>query len=267
MTGKITAAAVQMVSGSRISENIAQMRQTVAAAAAAGAQWIVLPEYWFLMGHKDSGKLAAAEDFGAGLLQDTLAQTARRHGIYLSGGTIALKSPEAGKVYNSLLTFSPQGQCIARYDKIHLFHYSGLGERYAESDTIAAGTTPAPFALGCLKVAQGICFDVRFAALFHAQQPADVLILPAAFTAATGRDHWEILLRARAIENQCYVIAAAQGGRHENGRETFGHSMLIDPWGKVLDCIGTGAGFALAQIDPARIAAVRKNLPMGFQAA
>ncbi|MDO5687462.1 MAG: carbon-nitrogen hydrolase family protein [Neisseria sp.] len=260
----VTVAAIQMVSGTRPAENIASAQRLVREAAARGAQWVVLPEYWILMGKSDRDKLALAEPFGSGSLQSTLSELARECGITLFGGTIPLRSTVADKIYNSLLTFAPDGHCIGRYDKIHLFSYSGVGERYAEADTLTAGEHVSALEIEPWRVAQGICYDLRFPELFRAQGICDVLVLPAAFTHVTGQAHWELLLRARAVENQCYVIASGQGGTHENGRRTFGHSMVIDPWGEIVACVEEGEGMAMATLDKNRIGSVRRHLPAVF---
>ncbi|MGL6070504.1 carbon-nitrogen hydrolase family protein [Craterilacuibacter sp.] len=258
---KFRAAAVQMVSGTSVADNLDRARHWVAAAAAAGAALVVLPEYFCLMGQSDRDKLALAEAPGEGRLQADLSAMARENGVWLVAGTIPLQCPEPGKVYNSCLLFDPQGKEYARYDKIHLFGFSGLGERYAEADTILPGTEPLKVMTPLADLAVGICYDLRFPEQFRALTPFDVLLLPAAFTAITGEAHWETLLRARAIENQCYLIASAQGGLHENGRRTHGHSMIIDPWGRILDQLPEGEGLVLAQIDPTLIQSVRSRLP------
>ena len=257
----LTLAAIQLTSTPRIADNIATMQKLVAQAAAAGANWVLLPEYWAIMGLRDADKLAVAEPYGAGILQTALAQTAQQHQIHLFGGTIPLASPTPDKVHNSLLVYSPNGECLSRYDKIHLFNYQTASERYCESDTLLAGERIPKLEINGWRVAQGICYDLRFPELFRAQAPADLIMLPAAFTYSTGKAHWDLLLRARAVENQCYLVAAAQTGTHENGRRTFGHSMIIDPWGDIIAMQPENEGIALATIDKARIQAIRANLP------
>ncbi|MXR37440.1 carbon-nitrogen hydrolase family protein [Craterilacuibacter sinensis] len=255
------AAAVQMVSGTSVAANLERARHWVQEAAAAGAALVVLPEYFCLMGQNERDKLALAEQAGSGPLQDALARMARDNGVWLCAGTLPLQCPEADKVYNSCLLFNPDGVQVASYDKIHLFGFSGLGERYAEADTIAPGSQPLKVATPLADVAFGICYDLRFPEQFRMLAPFDLLLLPAAFTAITGEAHWEILLRARAIENQCYLVAAAQGGLHENGRRTHGHSMIIDPWGRILAELPEGEGLVLADLDPKLIQSVRSRLP------
>ncbi|WP_107879754.1 carbon-nitrogen hydrolase family protein [Neisseria animaloris] len=254
-------AAVQMVSGTRPEENLQTMRRLVSEAAARGAAWVLLPEYWPLMGIKDTDKLAFAEPLGNGVFQTALSEAARQNGIVLFGGTIPLQSPDKSKVFNTMQVYDRNGECIGTYNKMHLFGYSGLGESYAEADTIAAGSNAPELSADGIRLAAGICYDIRFPEFFRAQLPFDVLLLPAAFTYTTGQAHWELLLRARAVENQCYVIAAAQGGLHESGRRTFGHSMIIDPWGEVLDVLPEGEGMVMAELEAARLQSVRNRLP------
>jgi deaminated glutathione amidase len=261
MNRKFLAAAVQMVSGPDRAANLQVAERLVAQAAADGAILVALPEYFCLMGMNERDKVDVAEAAGTGLLQDALSGIARRHHVWLAGGTVPLVSPDTDKVYNTTWLFDPDGRPVARYDKIHLFGFSGLGERYCESNTIMPGGEPVKVSTDLAEIALGICYDLRFPELFRRLTPFDVLILPAAFTAITGQAHWEVLLRARAIENQCYVIASAQGGTHENGRVTHGHSMIIDPWGKVLAELPLGEGVVMAEIDPNLIQSVRTRLP------
>ena len=273
----IRAAAVQMISSTDPDANIDTMKRLVRQAAEQGADWVLLPEYWPLMGRKDTDKLAFAEplvgsNFGEthcarfgetryARFQTTLSETAAECSVVLFGGTIPLQSPEAGKVMNTMLVYDRDGTQIGLYHKMHLFGFSGLGERYAEADTISAGGDVPKLAADGVPLAAGVCYDLRFPEFFRAQQPFDVLLLPAAFTYTTGKAHWELLLRARAVENQCYVVAAAQGGEHESGRRTFGHSMIIDPWGEILDVLPEGEGIVIADLDAARLQSVRTRLP------
>jgi nitrilase len=263
---KVSIAAVQMISAPEVAPNLATAARLVAAAADRGAQLVALPEYFPIIGPSDATRLTAREAPGAGPLQDFLAATAARHGIWLIGGSIPLTANAPHKLLNSCLVFDPQGRQAARYDKIHLFGFSKGEERYDEAETIEAGravpvTFDMPFGTHSLRVGLGICYDLRFPELFRAMGTLDLLVLPAAFTETTGRAHWEILLRARAIENQCYLLASAQGGRHPTGRMTHGNSMIVDPWGEVLARIDKGEGVAVAELDPARIAEVRASLP------
>ncbi|BEV70760.1 carbon-nitrogen hydrolase family protein [Paludibacterium sp. THUN1379] len=261
MKSKFLVAAVQMVSGTDWHRNLRDAERLVAEAAGRGASLVVLPEYFCLMGARDQDKVALAEVPGEGVLQQALADMARCHKIWLVGGTVPLASGEAGKVYNTSWVFDPAGMAAARYDKIHLFDFTGQGESYCESNTIRPGSLPVKCRTEFCELALGICYDLRFPELFRQLAPFDVLVLPAAFTAVTGQAHWEVLLRARAIENQCYVIASAQGGQHENGRATHGHSMIIDPWGRILAELPQGEGVVLAEIDANMIQSVRSRLP------
>lgn len=258
----IRAAAIQLVSRTDPTVNRRSVVQQVAAAAQAGADWVLLPEYWPLMGRHDTDKLTLAEQFGSGSLQIFMAELAARHRIVLFGGSIPLLASQSGKIINSLLVYGRDGQCLSRYDKAHLFSYTGIGESYREADTIEAGNQiPAAAEADGWRYGQGICYDLRFPEIFRAQQPFDVLLLPAAFTYTTGKAHWQTLLQARAIENQCYVIAAAQGGLHDSGRRTYGHSMIIDPWGEVLAELPEDEGWIIAELNPQRLHSVRNQLP------
>lgn len=254
-------AAVQMVSTPRVAENLQTAGELIAEAAAQGAELVALPEYFPIMGMRDADKVAVRETFGSGLIQDFLAETAKKHGIWLIGGSMPLEARSEGKVLNTTLVFNPQGERVARYDKIHLFGFQKGSERYNESATIEPGSEPVAFSTPFGRVGLSICYDLRFPELFRALGEVDLLVLPAAFTEMTGRAHWEILLRARAIENQCYVLAIGQGGVHENKRETHGNSMLIDPWGDIIARQPKGAGVVIGELDHARIAEVRTSLP------
>ena len=277
MQKNIRAAAVQMISSTDPDANIDTMKRLVRQAAEQGADWVLLPEYWPLMGRKDTDKLAFAEPLVGGNFSETrsarfsetrsarfqtiLSGTSAECGVVLFGGTIPLESPDAGKVMNTMLVYDRDGTQIGLYHKMHLFGFSGLGERYAEADTISAGGDVPKLTADGVPLAAGVCYDLRFPEFFRAQQPFDVLLLPAAFTYTTGKAHWELLLRARAVENQCYVIASAQGGEHESGRRTFGHSMIIDPWGEILDVLPEGEGIVISDLDAARLQSVRTRLP------
>jgi len=256
-------AAVQMVSTPRVAENLAAARRLVADAAAQGAGLVALPEYFCLMGAGERDKLGVAEAFGDGPIQAMLAQAAREHGVWLIGGTVPIASGDPEHVYNANLVFAPDGRLAARYDKLHLFRFADGREDFDERRVLRAGAAPVAFDAGPLRVGLSICYDLRFPELYRAltRTPCDLLAVPSAFTATTGRAHWELLLRARAIENQAYVIAPAQGGTHESGRRTWGHSMIVGPWGEVLGVRDEGEGVVLATLDPARIGAVREQLP------
>ena len=263
-------AALQMLSSPDPAHNLARAAALIADAAAQGAELVALPEYFCLMGRRDSDKLALAEAPGRGPLQDGLAALARQHGVWLIGGTLPLRlEGDAEHVTNSCLVWDPQGEPVARYDKIHLFRFDDGERRYDEAATLCAGpATPVAFEARsrsgqAVRVGLSICYDLRFPELYRALMapPCDLLVVPAAFTYPTGQAHWELLLRARAVENQCYVLASAQGGEHENGRRTWGHSLVADPWGEVLALHPEGEAVVLAELDPERIAAVRRQLP------
>ncbi len=256
-------AAVQMVSTPDVARNLEAAARRVAEAAAAGAVLVALPEYFCTMGRQDTDKLALAEAPGDGPVQRFLADTARRHGVWLLGGTLPLREGSDGRVRNSHCAYAPDGTLAARYDKIHLFAFDNGRESYDEGRTLEAGSTPVALQAGGLRVGLSVCYDLRFPELYRSLMtpPCDVLSVPAAFTYTTGRAHWELLLRARAVENQCYVLAAAQGGTHENGRRTWGHSMVVDPWGEVVAVLPEGEGVVVADVDAARIAQVRSQLP------
>ena len=254
-------AAVQMVSTPVVEENLATASGLIAQAVAGGAQLVLLPEYFCLMGGADTDKVQVRETEGDGPIQRFLAEQARVHRIWLVGGTVPLACPEPGRVYNTSLVFGPDGARCARYDKIPLFNFRRGEEAYDEAVTILPGTQPAAFDAPCGRVGLSVCYDLRFPELYRALGEVALILVPAAFTYTTGRAHWEILLRARAIENQCYVLASAQGGRHPNGRSTWGHSMLIDPWGDILEVREEGPGVVAGSVDPARLAEVRTALP------
>jgi len=255
-------AAIQMVSGTSVEANLARAGEWVAAAAAEGASLIALPEYFCFLGRCDADKLEFQESPGQGPIQDFLAQTARQHGIWLLGGTLPLQSEDPDRIYNAMLVFGPDGECVARYDKIHLFGFRKGNESYDESVSIRPGGNDAQvFEAPCGRVGLSVCYDLRFPELYRAMGELALIVVPSAFTYTTGSAHWEILLRARAIENQCYVLAPAQGGKHENGRRTWGHSMLIDPWGKVLSCLPEGEGVISGNIEQDRIDDIRLSLP------
>ena len=265
-TTTVTVAAVQMVSKIDVGANLRDAAELIARAARAGARLVVLPEYFCIMGRSDRDKVAARETDGQGPIQSFLSAAAAEHGIWLVGGTTPIDTQQPDRVKNSVLVYDPQGQRVTRYDKIHLFAFSRGEESYDEARTIAPGRELSTFEFQAgagprIKVGLSVCYDLRFPELYRALAPVDLILVPAAFTATTGRAHWETLLRARAIENLCYVLAAAQGGRHENGRATYGHSMLIDPWGKVVSMQEEGPGVVVGTIDTQIIAQMRTDLP------
>jgi nitrilase len=254
-------ALVQMVSTPVVSENLAAAEMLVAEAAAQGAKLIALPEYFCILGMRDTDKVAAKEKDGVGPVQEFLAQTAKRHGVWLVGGSVPLESADPRKVRNSCLIYDSAGRRVARYDKIHLFGLELGAERFDEGRTIEAGKTPCAIDSPFGRIAVSVCYDVRFPELYRALAPMDIILVPSAFTATTGRAHWETLLRARAIENLAWVLAPAQGGTHPNGRQTHGHSMVVDPWGKVVAERAAGPGVVVADIDADFQARMRKSLP------
>lgn len=278
-------AALQMVSTPEPAANLAAARRLIAQAAAAGAELVALPEYFCLMGRRDTDKLALAEDApdaggapAAGPIQQALSGAAAEHGVWLIGGTLPLRvagddgQPRTDRVTNTTLVFDPHGRVAARYDKIHLFRFDDGTHRHDEAATLQAGTQPAAFTATdrtgqAWRVGLSICYDLRFPELYrHLSHPdhggpCDLLAVPAAFTYPTGQAHWSLLLRARAVENQCYVLAPAQGGQHDNGRRTWGHSLIADPWGEVLAEQAEGEGIVLAELPRERMEQVRRQLP------
>lgn len=260
-------AAVQMVSTPDWAANRDAAARLIRQAAAAGAALVALPEYFCIMGRRDTDKLELAEAPGHGPIQDFLADTARDCGVWIVGGTLPLRTAVPGQALNRCCVYGPDGAEAAHYDKIHLFAFDNGRESYDEGRTLQAGSAPVALDVtagaATLRVGLSICYDLRFPELYRAlmQPPCDVVCVPAAFTHTTGRAHWELLLRARAVENQCYVLAAAQGGTHPNGRRTWGHSMVVDPWGEVVALCEEGEGVVVAEVDPAHIAQVRLQLP------
>ena len=256
-------AAVQMVSAPEWAPNRAAAERLVREAAAAGAALVLLPEYFCLIGHRDSDKLALAEDAGEGPMQGFLSGLAAELGIWLIGGTLPVRGRAEGRVLNRSLVYGPDGREAGHYDKVHLFAFDNGRESYDEGRVLEAGSEPVAIQAGPLRVGLSVCYDLRFPEFYRAlmRPPCDVLCVPAAFTHTTGEAHWELLLRARAVENQCYVLAAAQGGTHANGRRTWGHSMVVGPWGEIVTQLPEGEGFVIAEVDAQRLNAVRTQLP------
>lgn len=270
-------AALQLCASTDPAHNLDRAEALIAQAADQGAELVALPEYFCLMGQRDQDKLDLAEPEGDGPIQARLAAAARRHGLWLAGGTLPLQPPghdpargRPARARNSTLVYDPEGRQVARYDKVHLFRFDDGQRRHDEAATLEPG--PAPVALtvqdragGRWRVGLSVCYDLRFPEHFRAlmrPEPCDLLLVPAAFTVPTGRAHWELLLRARAVENQCYVLAPGQAGRHANGRETWGHSLAADPWGECLGMLGgEGEGVLGVELDRARLAEVRRQLP------
>ena len=257
----VCVAAIQMVAGTSISSNLEEASRLIEMAASRGAKLAALPEYFFLMGMNESDKVAASEEDGSGPIQEFLSATAKRLGIWLIGGSVPLISSRPDKVRNSCLVYDDTGNRMARYDKIHLFGLELGSEHYSEEKTIEAGNKVVSFESPFGRIGLSICYDLRFPELYRSMGRVDIILAPAAFTAITGKAHWETLIRARAIENLAYVIAPAQGGHHVNGRETHGDSMIVDPWGVVLDRLPHGAGIVIANINPEYQSSLRKSLP------
>ena len=265
-------AAIQMVSGCVVEANLERARELLARAAEAGAELAVLPEYFCLLGRQDTDKLSAQEAPGHGPIQRALSDAARELGLWIVGGTLPLREAPgpgpAARVRNTCLVLDPRGATVGRYDKIHLFRFDNGRERFDESRVLDAGGEPALFELPSRdghvwRVGLSVCYDLRFPELYraYAAQGADLLLVPSAFTWTTGQAHWEVLLRARAIENLSWVVAPAQGGTHENGRRTWGHTSIVDPWGSVVACEPEGEAVVLADLDAARLRSVRQQLP------
>jgi nitrilase len=261
MTERFKVAAVQMVSEPSRDANLAAAGALVAEAAAQGARLVCLPEWFCLMGRAERDKLAIREPDGDGPIQSFLGGAAAKHGVWVIAGTVPLPARDPEKVRNSSLAYDAAGRRVARYDKIHLFDFTGGGEQYRESRTIEAGDAPVAIESPFGRIGLSICYDVRFPELYRRLAPVDLITVPSAFTATTGAAHWEILLRARAVENLAWVIAPAQGGTHGNGRTTHGHSMIVDPWGRVVASLARGPGVVVAEVDPNVTAQVRASLP------
>jgi deaminated glutathione amidase len=258
-------AAIQMTSGADIGGNLEQAQPLLEEAARRGAQLAVLPENFAFMGLRDADKRAVAEAEGSGPIQDFLATTAKRLQMWIVGGTIPLRAGEDGRVAAASVVYDAQGNRVARYDKIHLFDVDipGRAERYRESAHVAPGSQAVVVDTPVGRLGLSVCYDVRFPELFRrlGAAGAQILTVPSAFTGPTGRAHWETLMCARAIENLCYVVAPAQSGFHPNGRETYGDSLIVDYWGRVLQRLPRGRGCIVAQLDLEREAEVRQNFP------
>ena len=254
-------AAIQMASGPNVAGNLNEARRLIAEAAEQGARLVVLPEFFAIMGMSEQDKIDAREQPGRGMIQSFLGETARRHKIWLVGGSIPLAASAPGKVLNSCLVFDEQGEQVARYDKIHLFSLELGNEHYDEAKTIEPGNQVVVLDSPFGRIGLAVCYDLRFPELFRAMKDVDIIVLPSAFTETTGKMHWEVLVRARAVENLAYVIAAAQGGYHVSGRETHGNSMIVGPWGCVLDRLPRGSGVVLAEVNSFYQASLRASLP------
>ena len=261
----VMVAAVQMASGPQIAANLIEAERWLVRAAQAGTRIAVLPEHFACMGMKDTDKLAVAETPGQGMIQDQLARIAQREHLWIVAGTIPLRTPGNEKVFPACLVFDAEGRQVARFDKMHLFdvHLPASEETYRESATQCAGDRVVVVDTPAGRMGLAVCYDLRFPELFRAMVDAGAewFTLPAAFTQLTGQAHWELLLRARAVENLMYAVAAAQGGYHANGRETFGHSLIVDPWGAMIDVLPRGSGIVLGDIDVQRVRTLRTRFP------
>jgi len=254
-------AAVQMASGPNIEGNLNEAARLIKKAAGEGARLVALPEYFAIMGMRDQDKVKVREKEGKGPIQEFLSATAKKHEIWLVGGSVPVECAPPDKVRNSCLIYDDKGKLAARYDKIHLFGFEMGKERYSEERTIEPGkdvvTVDSPFG----RIGLSVCYDLRFPELYRAMKNVDIILVPSAFTETTGKAHWETLIRARAIENLAYVVAPAQGGYHVNGRETHGDSMIVDPWGVVLDRLTRGSGVVTAGINLQYLQQLRRSLP------
>jgi nitrilase len=253
-------AAIQMVSGPEVAANLAAADRLIAAAAAAGARLAALPENFYLVGRDEREKVAVRERDGSGPIQQFLSETAKRHNLWIVGGTAPISCEDETRIRSACLVYDDSGKRVARYDKMHLFRFESGQERYDESRTLQAGTRAVALASPFGRLALSVCYDVRFPELYRGLGELDVMFLPSAFTVPTGAAHWETLVRARAIENKAYVVAPAQGGTHASGRRTWGHSMIVDPWGEILAARAEGEGVLLAEIDTDRVQEIRRRL-------
>jgi predicted amidohydrolase len=259
--GIIKIAGIQMASGPYVSANLSEAERLIEIAVNQGAKLVALPEYFAIMGLKDTDKVAAREKEGSGPIQRFLSKIAKKHQIWLVGGSIPLEASTPGKVRNACIVYDDKGKQVARYDKIHLFGLNLGNENYREENTIESGDKVVVVETPFGKIGLSICYDLRFPELFRAMGEVDIIVVPSAFTETTGKAHWESLVRARAIENLSYVLAPAQGGYHLSGRETHGNSMIVDPWGVVLDRLPRGSGVVIATVNSGYQSSLRNSLP------
>ena len=260
-SGVIRVAGIQMASSPNVASNLTEAERLITIAVEQGAKIVVLPEYFCIMGAKESDKVGVREKAGDGPIQRFLSKMAREFEIWLIGGTVPLVSNYPTKVRNSCLVYNDKGEQVARYDKIHLFGLDLGTEHYHEENTIESGNEVVVVETPYGKIGLSVCYDLRFPELYRAMGAVDIIVVPSAFTETTGKAHWESLIRARAIENLCYVIAPAQGGYHLSGRETHGNSMIVDPWGVILDRLPRGSGVVIANINRDYQASLRNSLP------
>ena len=254
-------AAAQMVSGPEVAANLEAAARLIAAAAAAGARLVALPENFYIIGRHEGDKVKVREKDGSGTIQEFLSRLSKKHAIWVLAGTVPVATADPARIRSACLLYDDQGRRVARYDKMHVFRYESGQESYDEARTVEPGDAPLAVDSPFGRLALSVCYDVRFPEFYRRLAPFDVMFVPSAFTVPTGAAHWETLLRARAIENLAYVVAPAQGGRHASGRVTYGHTMIIDPWGKVLGERAEGEGLVLAEVDSALIHKVRSELP------
>ena len=259
--GIVKIAGIQMASGPHVLANLSEAERLIEIAVSQGAKLVALPEYFAIMGLKDTDKIKVREVEGEGPIQRFLAKMAKKHHIWLIGGSVPLRASVAGKVRNACLVFDPNGKLAARYDKMHLFGLDLGNEHFREEDTIEPGEGVVVLETPLGVIGLSICYDLRFPELYRAMGEVDIIVVPSAFTETTGKAHWETLVRARAIENLCYVLAPAQGGYHISGRETHGNSMIVDPWGTVLDRLPRGSGVVIASINAGYQSSLRNSLP------
>ena len=257
---KARIAAIQMVSGPEVPENLAAADRLIAAAAAGGAKLAALPENFYLIGRHEGDKVAVREPDGRGPIQQFLSDVSRKHKIWIVGGTAPISTDDEKRIRGACLVYDDSGRRVARYDKMHLFQFKTQTEHYDETRTLQPGTRPLAIASPFGRLALSVCYDVRFPELYRGLGEFDVMFVPSAFTVPTGAAHWETLLRARAIENKAYLVAPAQGGTHASGRCTWGHSMIVDPWGEIVAERPEGEGVVLADLDPARLQEIRRRL-------
>ncbi len=259
--GIVKIAGIQMASGPYVSANLSEAERLIEIAASQGAKLVALPEYFAIMGLKETDKVKAREKEGNGPIQTFLSKMAKKHDLWIIGGSIPLESSLPNKVRNSCLVYDNKGKQVARYDKIHLFGLDLGNEHYHEESTIEPGDQVVVVETPFGRIGLSICYDLRFPELYRAMGNVDLIVVPSAFTETTGKAHWESLIRARAIENLSYVLAPAQGGYHLSGRETHGNSMVVDPWGVILDRLPRGSGVVMASMNAGYQASLRNSLP------